>query len=139
VGLGSIPGESKEDQSGLPERPIVDFANLLKELNITGRPLEAMAGECCLQAYDINGGILTSQKCADAEIREALKKIENNVIGFNLEYLRDMVKAGTDIICAVAGGYYKQSSVLGGLRGKIFNHLITDITCAEYVLAASNH
>jgi len=135
VGLGSIPGGSKDDQSSFRERPIVDFANLLNELEITGRPLEFMAGECCLQPYDINGNILTSRNCRDQDIRQALQKIENNIIGFELNHLRELVKAGTDIVCSLAGGYYKQRSVLGGLRGKIFNHLITDITCAEYALA----
>lgn len=135
VGLGSIPSGSGKDSNSLRERPIVDFTNLLEELNISIKPLELMAGECCLQPYDIKGRILHSHDCQDIELKEALQKIENNVIGFELASLREIVTAGTDIICAVAGGFYKQRSVLGGLRSKIFNHLVTDITCAEHALA----
>jgi DNA-binding transcriptional regulator LsrR (DeoR family) len=137
VGLGSIPSGSGNELSNLRERPIVDFANLLEELRISKKPLEIMAGECCLQPYDIKGDILSSKDCSDNELKEALQRIENNVIGFELANLRDIVKAGTNIVCAVAGGFYKQKSVLGGLRSKIFNHLITDINCAEYALVDS--
>jgi DNA-binding transcriptional regulator LsrR (DeoR family) len=135
VGLGSIPSGSGNDPGSFRERPVVDFANLLDELNISKKPLEIMAGECCLQPYDIRGNILTSKDCTDTELKDALQKIENNIIGFNLFSLREMVKAGTDIVCAVAGGFFKRRSVLGGLRSKNFNHLVTDITCAEYALA----
>jgi len=135
VGLGSIPSGAEDDSKSLREGPVVDFANLLKELKISKKPLDMMAGECCLQPYDINGRILRSRDCQDAELKEALQKIENNIIGFELAGLREMVTAGTDLICAVAGGYYKQKSVLGGLRSKTFNHLVTDISCAEYALA----
>jgi DNA-binding transcriptional regulator LsrR (DeoR family) len=135
VGLGSIPSGLENESSSLRERPVVDFANLLDELNISKQPLEVMAGECCLQPYDISGNILTSEDCTDNDLKEALQMIENNIIGFDLASLRKMVEAGTDIVCAVAGGFYKQKSVIGGLRSKIFNHLITDITCAEYALS----
>ncbi len=137
IALGSIPTELESVLNGSRERPVVDFANLLVELDISTKLLEIMVGECCLQPYDIRGNILTSKDCEDKILKESLKKIENNVIGFELNKLQEMVKAGTDIICAVAGGFYKQKSVLGGLRSKIFNHLITDITCAEYVLSDS--
>jgi DNA-binding transcriptional regulator LsrR (DeoR family) len=138
VGLGSIPSGVENDSNALRERPIVDFANLLAELNISQKPLEIIAGECCLQPYDIKGHILHSQNCPDSELKEALRKIEDNIIGFELQSLREMVTAGTDIVCAVAGGFFKQRSVLGGLRSKIFNHLVTDITCAEHALADSD-
>jgi DNA-binding transcriptional regulator LsrR (DeoR family) len=137
VGLGSIPSGSGNDLNNFRERPIVDFTNLLEELCISKKPLEIMAGECCLQPYDIKGNILSSKDCLDIELKEALEKIENNVIGFELASLRKIVKAGTNIVCAVAGGFFKQRSVLGGLRSKIFNHLVTDITCAEYALVDS--
>ncbi len=135
IGLGNIPSVTGNETSNLRERPIVDFANLLEELDIPKKTLEIMAGECCLQPYDIDGRILHSRDCMDNELKAALQKIENNIIGSELAGLREMVKAGTDIICAIAGGFYKQRSVLGGLRSKIFNHLVTDISCAEYALA----
>ena len=93
VGLGSIPSGSGMESNDLRESPIVDFANLLAELNISKKPLEIMAGECCLQPYDIKGRILHSRDCRDIELKEALKKIENNIIGFELSSLREMVKA----------------------------------------------
>lgn len=134
IGLGSIPGELHTDENVLWTQPTLDFSVLLKELQFPAKLLTVMAGECCFQPYDIEGKILTSEK---DDIGGALQRLETNIIGFGLDNLQKMARDKSANICAVAGGFHKQRSILGGLRARIFNNLITDINCAEYIIENS--
>jgi len=131
VGLGGIPSKLSDQAASAIGRPTLDFSVLLEELQVPEKLLAKMAGECCFQPYRIDGKILTSK---EDDFDGALLRLETNILGFELVKLREMVEQKTAVICAVAGGLPKQRSILGGLRAKIFNHLITDMSCAEYII-----
>ena len=98
VGIGSIEPSSLVASSG----------NVLsaKELqNIRGR---GAVGDICLRFYDADG----------QEIRDPAG---NRVIGIDLETLGHVPRA-----VGIAGGKRKYPAILGALRGKLINILITD-------------
>ena len=65
-------------------------------------------GDICLRFYDSAG----------REVRDA---IGNRVIGIDLETFKRIPRA-----VAIAGGIRKHAAILGALRGKLINILITD-------------
>lgn len=70
-------------------------------------------GDICLQFYDINGDY---------------KKFPDNkrVFGIELEKLREI-----DRVVGVAGGEEKLESIIGAIRGKFINVLVTNYSCAK--------
>lgn len=72
-----------------------------------------VAGEICMQFYDISGNA-------------SLYKNDNNVIGINLNMLKKIPYS-----IAVAGGIDKLPSIIGAINGKYINVLITDYDCAK--------
>jgi len=103
------------------------FNALTKRLGVVKSLKElAAVGECCYQPFTIDGELLAC--------RPELELLRANSIYIDLQELRKKVKRKGDTeILAIAGGSEKHDSVLGGLRAKVFNGLITDIETAEYV------
>ena len=81
---------------------------LLKERNV--------AGEICMQFYDISGDTSPFEN-------------DNNVVGLDIHKLR---KVPCSI--GIAGGMEKISAIRGALAGKYINTLITDYCCAEALI-----
>ena len=131
VGLGDIP-ISLEGEIQRTERR--DFAQLLRDAAINKQLLKKMAGECSFWPYDITGKILTPP---EDDIDRGLERLKIRFIGIELTELSRIVEENSAVICAIAGGPHKRRSVLGGLRAKIFNHLITDLSCADYAIRNS--
>ena len=70
-------------------------------------------GDICMQFYNIEGDTSPFQK-------------DNNVIGIDIHRLRDVPYS-----IGVAGGLDKLAAILGAVRGRYINILITDIACAR--------
>ena len=66
-----------------------------------------------MQFYNIEGDTSPFQK-------------DNNVIGIDIHRLRDIPYS-----IGVAGGLDKLAAILGAVRGRYINILITDIACAR--------
>jgi DNA-binding transcriptional regulator LsrR (DeoR family) len=98
VGIGSIEPSSLVASSG----NVFSAEELQK---IRGR---GAVGDICLRFYDSVG----------REVRDA---IGNRVIGIDLETFKRIPRA-----VAIAGGIRKHAAILGALRGKLINVLITD-------------
>lgn len=73
-------------------------------------------GHMCAQYYDINGQLL------DIDLNK-------RVIGIGLETLRSI-----DTVIAIAGGEEKAKAILGAIRGKYLDILITDDQAAQKIL-----
>jgi len=74
-------------------------------------------GDIGLHFYDGNGNVLSSE-------------IEQRLIGASVESYRHM-----DRVVGVAGGSDKFHAILGGIRGRLFNTLITDVGTAQRLVA----
>lgn len=131
IGLGDIPAALEAE---IPRTERLDFAYLLRDVAISKELLKKMAGECGFWPYDIKGKILTP---TEDDVDGGLERLKIRFIGIPLTELRRIVEENSAVVCAIAGGPHKRRSVLGGLRAKIFNHLITDISCAEYAIKNS--
>jgi deoxyribonucleoside regulator len=103
-----------------------NFASLVKTLGLTEK-LEKLgaAGECGHQPYTVEGRDLF-------QTRE-LAPLRDRVLAVPLARLRELVEAGESRITAIAGGPEKHDAVLGGLRARFFNRLITDVETARHV------
>jgi DNA-binding transcriptional regulator LsrR (DeoR family) len=85
-----------------------DEIDVLRELGAVG--------EIALHFYDIYGNPLNSD-------------IEDRIIGVDLETLQSISR-----VVAIAGGVEKFDAILGAIRGRFINTLITDSCTAEYLL-----
>lgn len=74
-------------------------------------------GDVCARHYDVNGTVL------DLELN-------HRVIGIEMQALADI-----DCVIGVTGGGGRAAAVLGALRGRYVNVLVTDDATAEQVLA----
>jgi len=74
-------------------------------------------GDIGLHIYDVQGNVLSSE-------------IEQRLIGASAEIYRQIAR-----VVGVAGGTGKYYSILGGVRGRLINTLITDIETAKRLLA----
>lgn len=121
TGIGAIGGE------GVTPRVTHSFNVLIKRLDLvdTLKDLKAV-GECCYQPYTIDGELLMN--------KDELELLRSNLIYVDLEELRRKVEKKEAHILAVAGGEEKHESVLGGLRARVFNQLVTDVETAQYVI-----
>jgi len=77
-------------------------------------------GDVGLHIYDINGNVL----CSD---------IEQRLIGASAEIYQQI-----DRVVGVAGGTSKYPSILGAVRGRLINTLITDVDTAQRLLAETD-
>ncbi|MDD1762578.1 MAG: hypothetical protein LUQ59_10135 [Methanothrix sp.] len=121
TGLGKIGGEGETHS----------FNKLTKKLELTDKFRDMGAiGEFCYQPFTSDGYILEGP---DLELFQA------NLINISLHKLQEKVENARkkpedyDIILTVAGGTEKHKSILGGLKAKIFNCIIMDISTAEFI------
>ena len=120
AGIGQIGGEGVTHS----------FNTLMKKLKLEETlkiDLKAV-GEICYQPFTIDGELLTD--------RPELNLLKANIIYADIKELKEkVINKEEDIeIFAIAGGKSKHEAILGGLRMKVFNNLITDITTAEYII-----
>ena len=95
------------------ERSSIKATGYYKENEMESLIERQVAGEICMQFYDISGD---PQPYKD----------DNNVVGMGLGKLR---KVPCSI--GVAGGIEKLAAVQGAVRGGYINVLITDLSCAR--------
>ncbi len=81
---------------------------------------QGAVGDISLRYYDCKGNLIDSN-------------LNQRVIGVNLDQLRNINR-----VVGVAGGEGKLQSILGAIRGKLINTLITDINTAELLLSISD-
>lgn len=74
-------------------------------------------GDISLRYYDVNGSLIESN-------------LNERVIGITLDDLRQINR-----VVGVAGGEGKMNAVLGAIRGRLINTLITDVTTAQTLLS----
>ncbi len=77
-------------------------------------------GDIGLHFYDINGNVLHSE-------------IEQRLIGASAEHYRQIER-----VVGIAGGMNKFSSILGAVRGRLINILITDVDTANHLMAVDS-
>jgi len=103
-----------------------NFASLIQALGLTEKLAKLGAvGECGHQPYGPGG--------EDFFHARELAPLRDRVLSVPLARLQELVVSGESRVTAIAGGPEKHAAVLGGLRAKIFNRLITDIETARHV------
>lgn len=98
------------------ENSSIKATGYFKENEIESLKEREVAGEICMQFYDMDGST-------------APYKNDNNVIGMELSKLQK-------IACSVgiAGGIEKVQAIRGAIAGRYINALITDYDCAKALL-----
>jgi len=96
-----------------PSALVASSGNTFSRGEVEALQKNGAVGDVCLRFYDANGG----------EVRGAL---DGRVIGINLESLRRVPRS-----VALCGGKRKFPAILGALRGKWINTLVTDQYTAQ--------
>lgn len=107
TGIGSLQPSQLLQKSG----------NIFKEEELDLLKKKGAIGEICLHFFNEEGNLIKTE-------------LDDRVIGINLEQLK-----GIDRVVGIAGGERKHRAILGALRGKLINILITDHITAEYLLS----
>ena len=107
VGIGALEPSSLLQRSG----------NIFSESELEALAGRGAVGDICLRFYDPAG-------------RPVASDLDARVIGITLEQLRR-----ADRSVGIAGGRRKYRAILGALRGRWINVLITDHATAERLLA----
>lgn len=108
VGIGAV------EPSGL----LADSGNIFTKAELNLLRQAGAVGDILLRFFDAHG----------EPVRTAL---DNRVVAMNLAQLRQVDRA-----VGVAGGRRKHEAILGALRGRLVNVLITDCFTAQWLLAA---
>lgn len=111
VGVGGIE----------PSKLLADSGNVFTRAELQELVTLNAVGDLCLHFFDAGGQPIRSP-------------IEGRVIGITLEQLRAIPR-----VVAVAGGARKQQALLGVLRGRLIDVLVTDQFTAGRLDAASDH
>ncbi len=106
LGVGAL----ESDSSGLI------WTNYANEKDIAWLRSQGSVGHMCAQHFDINGRLL------DVDLNK-------RVVGIGLETLRSI-----KTVIAIAGGIEKAIAILGAIRGKYIDVLITDDQAAKKIL-----
>lgn len=106
VGIG-YPNEKSE----------IMATGYFKENEIDSLINRKVAGELCMQFYDIKGDTSPYED-------------DNNVIGMDISKLRTVPRS-----IGIAGGIEKLRAIRGAINGHYINTLITDIQCAEALIS----
>lgn len=95
------------------EHSAIKATGYFKENEIESLMEREVAGELCMQFYDVTGDT-------------APYRGDNTVVGIDIHRLRK-------VPCSVgiAGGMEKLSAIRGAIQGRYINMLITDVQCAE--------
>jgi DNA-binding transcriptional regulator LsrR (DeoR family) len=110
VGIGSVePGISSLTRAGY-----------IDEQELATIRQSGAAGDICARQFDIGGKVL------DIELNQ-------RVVGIDIESLKEI-----KCVIGVAGGVLKAPAILGALRGKIIDVLVTDEEAAREVLRLDN-
>jgi DNA-binding transcriptional regulator LsrR (DeoR family) len=107
VGIGALEPSSLLQSSG----------NIFDEAELAVLGERGAVGDICLRFFDADG-------------RRVESDLDRRVIGVTLDQLRD-----ADRSAGIAGGARKHDAILGALKGRWINVLITDRTTAERLLA----
>ena len=114
---------------GLPGSP--NFDALVTSLGLREKLARLGAvGECGHQPFTVEGEDLFHKK--------ELALLRDRVLAVPLSRLRELVAGGESRVTAVGGGPDRHDAVLGGLRAKIFNRLVTDAGTARHAIKASS-
>jgi len=108
VGVGSIE----------PSALVASSGNIFSREELEALQRKGAVGDICLRFYDVNG-------------REVNGAFDGRVIGIDLASLRRVPRS-----VALCGGKRKFAAILGALRGKWVNTLITDQYTAQRLLKA---
>ena len=108
VGVGSIE----------PSALVASSGNTFSQKELKALQENGAVGDICLRFYDVNG-------------REVKGALDGRVIGIDLERLRRVPRS-----VALCGGKRKFPAILGALRGKWVNTLITDQYTAQRLVKA---
>jgi len=108
VGVGSIE----------PSALVASSGNIFSREELETLQRKGAVGDICLRFYDVNG-------------REVNGALDGRVIGIDLASLRRVPRS-----VALCGGKRKFAAILGALRGKWVNTLITDQYTAQRLLKA---
>lgn len=103
---------------GFPnEHSSINATGYFKENEMESLTERGVAGELCMQFYDVTGDTTPF-------------KNDNNVIGIDIHKLRK-------VPCSVgiAGGLEKLPAIQGAIRGRYINTLITDVRCAKALVS----
>lgn len=99
---------------GFPnEQSSIKATEYFKENEIDSLLERKVAGELCMQFYDVSGST-------------AAYKDDNTVIGIDIKRLRDIPRT-----IGIAGGVEKIAAIRGAINGRYINTLITDVRCAQ--------
>ena len=107
VGIGALEPSSLLQSSG----------NIFSEPELQTLGDQGAVGDICLRFFDAQGERIESD-------------VDRRVIGVSLEQLRE-----TDRSVGIAGGARKYDAILGALKGRWINVLVTDSATAERLLA----
>lgn len=106
TGIGSLQPSQLLQKSG----------NIFKEEELNLLKERGAVGEICLHFFDENGKPIKTE-------------LDERVIGISLEQLKKVSR-----VIGIAGGERKYKAILGALRGKLINILITDHLTAEFLI-----
>lgn len=104
-----------------PDAVLLRDGDILSWEEVRGLTDRGAVGDIALRFFDINGEPIRSE-------------IDERVIGLDLDTLRSRPH-----VIGVAGGPAKFAPILGAVRGKLINVLVTDHLTAEQLLAAPEH
>jgi DNA-binding transcriptional regulator LsrR (DeoR family) len=107
VGIGAL------EPSGLLQRS----GNIFSARELAALGERGAVGDICLRFFDAQGERVESE-------------VDRRVIGVTLDQLR-----AADRSVGIAGGARKYAAILGAVRGRVVNVLITDVATAERLLA----
>lgn len=99
------------------EKSAIMATGYFKENEIDSLINRKVAGELCMQFYDIKGDTSPYED-------------DNNVIGMDISKLRAVPRS-----IGIAGGIEKLRAIRGAINGHYINTLITDIQCAEALIS----
>lgn len=99
------------------EHSAIKATGYYKENEIESLVDRDVAGELCMQFYDVEGRIEPYTS-------------DNTVIGIDVRRLRRVPRS-----IGIAGGQEKLSAIRGAIRGRYINVLITDAECAKALLS----
>jgi DNA-binding transcriptional regulator LsrR (DeoR family) len=106
VGIGAIE----------PSRLLASSGNVFAPRELDKLKKSGAVGDVCLRFFDADGKPVTD--------------LDNRVVGITLKQLRKVQRC-----VGIAGGKQKHTAILGALRGKWVNVLITDIRTAEFLVS----
>jgi DNA-binding transcriptional regulator LsrR (DeoR family) len=111
VGIGALE----------PSRLLASSGNVFAPRELDKLRRKGAVGDVCLRFFDATGAPIQSD-------------MDERVIGMTLEQLRAVKKT-----IGIAGGRRKYEAILGALRGRWVNVLITDRVTAEKLVAEEQH